>query len=117
MLWPRLRASVNRPLESELVARLREVVRSEAPSELELRTLGEQAEGWARVLEGQIVASERRLQELNADSTSALSDIAAELRHLDALRAETSALTSAVSQLDERSRALRTEWLSRQAGG
>jgi hypothetical protein len=108
---------VNRPLESELVARLREIVRSEAPSELELRTLGEQAEGWARVLEGQIHGSERRLQELNADPTSALSDIAAELRHLDALRAETSALSSAVAQLDERSRALRTEWLSRQSGG
>jgi uncharacterized membrane protein YccC len=104
---------VNTPLESELVARLREVVRSETPSELELRTLGEQAEGRARVLRGQIESSERRLQELDADPTSALSEIAAELRRLDALRAEAGALGTAVSQLNERSRALRTERLSR----
>jgi hypothetical protein len=93
------------------------VLRNESATEGELRTLGEQADGWARVLHGQIHASEQRLQRLNADSASSLTEIAAELRLLDALRAQTVELSSLTGELDRRSRELRTEWLVRQASG
>jgi hypothetical protein len=91
------------------------VLRNESASEGELRTLGEQADGWARVLQGQIHASEQRLQRLNGDPASPLAEIAGELRLLDALRAETVELSSLTGELERRSRELRTEWLVRQA--
>jgi hypothetical protein len=103
------------PLEHALTARLREVLRSESATERELRLLGEQADGWARSLQGQIHASEQRLQRLNADPASPLSEIAAELRLLDSLRTETAELGSLTGQLDRRAHALRAEWLARQA--
>jgi hypothetical protein len=102
------------PLESALLDRLREVLRNESATEGELRTLGEQADGWARVLRAQIHAGEQRLQRLNGDPASPLADIAAELRLLDALRAETIELSSLTGELDRRSRELRAEWLVRQ---
>src|SRR4029450_3550606 len=55
------------PLESALLDRLREVLRNESATEGELRTLGEQADGWARVLHAQIHAGEQRLQRLTGD--------------------------------------------------
>jgi hypothetical protein len=109
--WGRL----TEPLEHALASRLREVLRRDSASERELRLLGEQADGWARVLQGQIHASEQRLQRLNADPASPLSEIAAELRLLDSLRAETVELSSLTTQLDRRAHALRAEWLARQA--
>jgi hypothetical protein len=90
------------------------VLRNESATEGELRTLGEQADGWARVLRAQIHAGEQRLQRLNGDPASPLADIAAELRLLDALRAETIELSSLTGELDRRSRELRAEWLVRQ---
>src|SRR5262245_19390886 len=101
-------------LESALLDRLREVLRNDSATEGELRTLGEQANAWARVLLGQIHGSERRLQRLNGDPASPLADIAAELRLLDALRAETIKLSSLTGELERRSRELRAEWLVRQ---
>jgi hypothetical protein len=103
------------PLEHALASRLREVLRRDSASERELRLLGEQADGWARALQGQIHASEQRLQRLNADPASPLAEIAGELRLLDSLRAETVELDSLASQLDQRAHALRAEWLARQA--
>ena len=47
-----------------LIKRLREVLRDEPPTESELRSLSEQADGWARALDAQIQESERRLREL-----------------------------------------------------
>jgi hypothetical protein len=91
------------------------VLRHESATEGELRTLGEQADGWARVLRAQIRAGEQRLQRLNGDPASPLADIAAELRLLDALRAETIELSSLTGELERRSRELRTEWLVRQS--
>ena len=109
------RISLTEPLESALLDRLREVLRNESATEGELRTLGEQADGWARVLQAQIHAGEQRLQRLNRDPASPLADIAAELRLLDALRAETIELGSLTGELERRSRELRTEWLVRQS--
>jgi len=109
------RTSLTEPLESALLDRLREVLRNESATEGELRTLGEQADGWARVLQAQIHAGEQRLQRLNGDPASPLADIAAELRLLDGLRAETIELSSLTGELGRRSRELRTEWLVRQS--
>ena len=106
---------MSEPLEFVLISRLREVIADEAASERELRDVREQAEGWERVLQGQILASERRLRRLNGDPTSPLAEIANELRHVDAVRAELVELRSLVEDLDGRSRELRTAWLLRQA--
>jgi uncharacterized protein YPO0396 len=107
---------VTEHLEFTLVSRLRETLRDHAATERELRTLGEQAQGWATALQGQIHASERRLRRLNDDPASPLSDIAGELRHVDTLRAEMIELSSLLADLEQRARELRTEWLLRQAG-
>ena len=98
-----------------LIKRLREVLRDEPPTESELRSLSEQADGWARALDAQIQASERRLRELNRDPLSPLSDVATELRRIDALRPDLDEIRSLVSELEQRARELRTAWLLHQA--
>jgi chromosome segregation ATPase len=108
---------VNERLELALLARLRAVVRNESASEGELRVLGDEADARVRGLQREIEASERRLQRLDADPASSIAEIATELRRLDELRAERTQLTALAAQLDERSRSLRTEWLSRQTQG
>jgi hypothetical protein len=107
---------VTEPLEFTLIARLRQVLADQPAGEGELRELGEQAEGWGRALQGQIYASERRLGSLDADPASPLAEIAGELRHVDALRAEMVELSSLKDELDRRARELRAEWLTRQVG-
>jgi chromosome segregation ATPase len=106
---------VTESLEFALVSRLRETLRDHAATEGELRTLREQADGWATALQGQIHAGERRLRRLTDDPGSTLSDIASELRHVDTLRAEMTELSSLLAELEQRTRELRTEWLLRQA--
>ena len=108
---------MNERLELALLGRLREVLRNESASERELRTLGQEAEARARSVQREIEASERRLQRLDADPESSLAAIATELRRLEELRAERTQLGTLAAQLDERSRALRTGWLTRQAQG
>lgn len=104
------------PLEFALIARLRETLADQPPTEADLRTLREQAEGWQRALEGQMHGNERRLLRLDADPSSPLAEIAAELRHGDAVRSELAELRDFLAELDARTRELRTEWLARQAG-
>jgi hypothetical protein len=103
------------PFEFVLISRLRELIADEAATERQLRDAGEQAEGWERVLQGQITAGEQRLRRLNADPASPLAEIAAELRHVDAVRSELVELRSLVEDLDQRARELRTAWLLGQA--
>jgi hypothetical protein len=107
---------VTESLEFALIARLRDVLAEQPATEGELRELREQAEGWERVLEGQIHGSERRLQLLDVDRASPLAEIAAELRHADALRSEMVELRAFLGELDTRTRELRTAWLASQAG-
>jgi hypothetical protein len=96
--------------------RLRRVLdEDEAATEGELRTLAEQADGWARALKAQIQGSERRLRELHADPASPLADIAAELRRVETLRPELEELRALAIELEIRTRELRTRWLLRQA--
>jgi chromosome segregation ATPase len=102
-------------LAFDLTARLRKVLAEQPATESELRTLAEQADAWARALEGQIHASERRLRDLDADAASPLAEIASELRRLESLRPELAELRGLVAELEARARELRAAWLSRQA--
>lgn len=98
-------------LDFALTARLRQVLDGRPATEAELRKLSEQAEAWARALQAQIQASERRLRELTADPACPLVDLAAELRRIDTLLPEMTELRSLLTDLEKRTRELRTEWL------
>jgi protein subunit release factor A len=100
-------------LDSTLTARLREALANRPATETELRTLCEQADGWARALQAQIEASEQRLRELT-DEAASLTEIAAELRRVETLAPELTELRELLSGLDDRARELRTNWLRHQ---
>jgi hypothetical protein len=102
------------PLDFALLTRLREVMESRA-TETELRTLQEQAEAWARTVNGQLEASERRLRRLAANPSSSLAQIAGELRRVETLRPQLNEVRSLLAGLENRARELRTEWLLSQA--
>ncbi len=98
-------------LDSRLTARLREVLARETLTETELRELSEQADGWARTLQAQIHAGERRLARLTADPESRITQIAEELRRVETLRPELEHVREILDELDTRARELRTAWL------
>ena len=102
-------------LSPTLTARIREVLADRPSTEAELRALSEEADGWMRALQAQIESSERRVSELSADPSAALAPIAAELRRIESLRPELVEVTSLHEELENRARAMRTEWLLRQA--
>lgn len=101
-------------LDFVLIRRLREVLETRA-TEAELRTLKEQAEAWARTVNGQIEASERRISRLTANPDSSLAQIAGELRRIENLRPQLDEVRSLLTDLENRTRELRTEWLLSQA--
>jgi Tfp pilus assembly protein PilX len=103
------------PLYSALSERLREVLADRPATESRLRALSEQADAGIRAAEAQIRSSERRLRELSADPSSPLTEIAAELQRVELLRPEVMELKVLRSELDNRARELRTQWLLRQA--
>ncbi len=98
-------------LDSRLTARLRQVLARESLTETELRELNEQADGWARTLEAQIQAGERRLARLTADPASPITEIAEELRRVESLRPELGRVRDLLADLETRARELRTAWL------
>jgi hypothetical protein len=102
-------------LDFALTARLREVLANEPATEAELRTLSERAVAWERMLQGQLQASERRLEQLTVDPAGALGEIGAELHRVSALGPQLTEARSLLVDLERRTRALRSEWLSRQA--
>ena len=102
-------------LDSALITRLREVLEHGSPTESDLRELGEQADGWARSLRGQIRASERRLRALTADPVSPLTEIAEQLRRVETLRPQLAEVRGLIAELETRARELRTAWLLGQA--
>jgi len=103
-------------LDFALLRRLRAVLGDQPATETELRTLGEQADAWARTLQAQTQASETRLDALAAESGTSLAEIAEELRHLSTLRPALEEVTELLGELETRTRALRTEWLAQQSG-
>lgn len=102
-------------LATTLTARLRAVLADRPATEAELRALGEEADAWRRTLRAQIEASERRVRELSRDPHAPLAPIASELRRIETLRPDLVEVTSLMEELENRARALRTEWLLRQA--
>jgi chromosome segregation ATPase len=102
---------VTEPLDFALIKRLREVLDSRPATETELRTLTEQAEAWARTITGQLEASERRLTRLNANPSSSLAQIAGELKRVEKLRPQLEEVRTLLSDLEQRARQVRTEWL------
>jgi hypothetical protein len=103
------------PLDFALIKRLRDVRDHRPATETELRMLAEQADAWARTVNAQIQTSERRIRRLTANPASSLAQIADELRRVEKLRPQLNEVRSLLSDLENRSRELRTEWLLSQA--
>ena len=102
-------------MELALTARLREVLADGPATESDLRMLAEEADAWKRALQAQIHSSELRVEELSADPAGSLAPIASELQRIESLRPELIEVTSLHEELEQRARAMRTEWLLRQA--
>jgi chromosome segregation ATPase len=102
-------------LDFALIARLREVLDRRPATESELRALTEQADAWARTVNGQIQASERRIRRLTTNPASSLAQIASELRRVERLRPQLHEVRTLVAELEKRAREVRTEWLLSQA--
>jgi hypothetical protein len=103
--------SVADALDSSLTVRLRQVLAKGSPTESELRELTDQADGWSRALEAQILAAEGKLSELTADPRSSIIEIADELRRVEGLRPELAEVRSLLGELETRARELRAAWL------
>jgi hypothetical protein len=106
---------MSQPLDFALIRRLREVLDNQPATESELRSLSEQAEAWARTVNGQIESSERRIRRLNQNPASSLAQIALELRRVDELRPQLNEVRTLIAELEQRARQVRTEWLLSQA--
>lgn len=102
-------------LDFVLIKRLREVLADRPATEAELRTLNEQAEAWARTVNGQIESSERRIRRLNENPASSLAQIASELRRVEQLRPQLNEVRALLAELEQRARQVRTAWLLSQA--
>jgi hypothetical protein len=103
------------PLDFALIKRLREVLDDRPATESELRTLSEQADAWARTVNGQLESSERRIRRLNQNPASSLAQIASELRRVERLRPQLHEVRRLQARLEARARQVRTEWLLSQA--
>ncbi len=103
------------PLDFALIKRLREVLDDRPATESELRMLSEQADAWARTVNGQIESSERRIRRLEQNPASSLAQIASELRRVEQLRPQLQEVRSLRADLEARARQVRTEWLLSQA--
>lgn len=102
-------------LDFVLIKRLREVLADRPATEAELRMLNEQAEAWARTVNGQIESSERRIRRLNENPSSSLAQIASELRRVEQLRPQLNEVRALLAGLEQRARQVRTAWLLSQA--
>ena len=95
-----------------LLSRLRDVLADEPVTESELRSLAEQTDGWVRALRGQVNATERRLDELAGDPDTPLTELAAELRRVDALLPALAEAKALLAALEARARTLRSTWVT-----
>ena len=102
-------------LDSDLHARLRDVLARGDTTEAGLRELTGEAAAHVRALRTELRASERRLRTLNADPRSPIAEIADELRRVETLRPRLREARDLATRLDGRARELRTAWLLRQA--
>ncbi len=96
-----------------LLGRLREVISGQPATESELRTLGERAETWVRVLQAQIEGSERCVRALAANPDAPLAEVIGELRRIELLRPQLAEIRPLLDRLEKRAHELRAEWLAR----
>lgn len=99
-------------LDGELKERLREVLDDRRVTEAELRKLAEEGRACALILGAQLAKSEQALVALSADPRSSLSEIAATLRDVNALRPDLDELNALLGELDGRAREVRRAWVS-----
>jgi hypothetical protein len=92
------------------------VVDQRPVTESELRALVEATDGWARALQAQVDASERRLATLTRDPASPLAELARELRRVELLQPALEEASALLAGLEARARRLRIEWLLSYAG-
>ncbi len=102
-------------LDSDLFARLRDVLLRGDTTEAGLRELTGEAAARVRELRADLRAGERRLRALNADPRSPITEIADELRRVETLRPQLREARDLAARLDARARELRTAWLLRQS--
>ena len=98
-------------IDSALLVRLRENLASGSVTESELRKLSGEAQRWVHGLESRLRTRERRLSRLTADPASSVSDIANELRRVEAYRPRLEEMRELVAELESRARELRATWL------
>jgi chromosome segregation ATPase len=98
-------------LDLRTLDRVKAVIGGEPTTESELRTLAEAAEAWARTLEAQLSASERRLQRLDREPAPALTEISREARRIEGLRSQLLEGRQRLSELQRRAQELRATWL------
>jgi hypothetical protein len=65
----------------------------------------------ARLLEGRLQASERRLDRLAAPAAPHLAEVTTELRRIEAVRPQLKEVRALMGRLEERARELRTGWV------
>jgi hypothetical protein len=91
---------------------VRAVVQGEATTETELRALVQWAETWIRLLESQLEATERRLDQATERLDVHLADAVTELRQTSAQRPRIDQLRILRSRLAERADVARQRWLA-----
>jgi hypothetical protein len=104
---------VSDTLDSRLLAQVRDVLDASSHTETELRALIENADGWERALRAQLSGSERRLDQLVADPSSSLAELACELHRVRRLRPALTDTNHFQARLQARARQLRSAWLLR----
>ena len=99
-------------LDSALKEQLRAVVANRPATEAELRKLSEEGQACALILGAQLERSEQRVEQLAADPTSSLADIAAALRSVNEVRPDLDELNELLAELERRAREFRARWVT-----
>ena len=99
-------------LDSALKERLRVVLEGGPATEAELRRLFEEGQACALIMSAQLEHGEQRLNELSADPTSRIAELASTMREVNELRPELNDLQTLLGALDARAREVRTSWVT-----
>jgi len=100
------------PLDAALKSRLRAVLTGEPVTEAELRNLFEEGRACELILGGELENGERRLGQLASDPESSLTEMAAAVRVVNALRPDLDELRGLLADLEGRAREFRASWLT-----
>jgi uncharacterized coiled-coil DUF342 family protein len=98
-------------LDDVLLDRLRAVLDRQPVTEAELRKLTEEGRASALLVRAKLRRSEQRLDELAADSTASLTELATALREVHELRPALDELQGMLAELQARAREFRQSWV------